>query len=68
MLLAVGARLLLDPGTNRYYIAGLVVGTLIWDAIGSRWHLPWWTATAYGIGRAVHRCRPLPALRTPALG
>lgn len=48
VLLATGARVVLDPGTYTYYAAGLVVGALLWDQIGTRRALPVWTWTAAG--------------------
>ncbi|WP_426502896.1 glycosyltransferase 87 family protein [Dactylosporangium sp. McL0621] len=45
-LLAVASRLVLEPGGNKYYIAGVVVGTVIWDFAGSRHDMPWWTLAA----------------------
>lgn len=46
LLLAVAARIALDPGTNRYYAASAVVGALIWDLAGSTFVFPWWSAGA----------------------
>lgn len=46
ILVVVASRLVIDPGTNRYYIAGLVTGAAVWDLLGSHGRLPWWTATA----------------------
>ncbi|HEY0531131.1 MAG TPA: hypothetical protein VGD29_05975 [Actinoplanes sp.] len=46
LLLAVAARIALDPGTNRYYAAGAVVGAVVWDLAGSQLRFPWWTAGA----------------------
>jgi hypothetical protein len=46
LLLAVAARIALDPGTNRYYAASMVVGALIWDMAGSSLVFPWWSAGA----------------------
>ena len=45
LLATVVARILLDPGTNRYYAAGVVVGAMVWDLLGSGRSFPWWTAT-----------------------
>ncbi|MET7403011.1 hypothetical protein ABZS66_56980 [Dactylosporangium sp. NPDC005572] len=62
VLLAVAARIVLDPGTNRYYVAGVVVGAALWDVLGTRggrsW-LPWWTATAW-IALFTARFVPMP--------
>ncbi len=44
LLLVMAARVVLDPGVNRYYIAGIAVGALIWDVVGSRLRQPWWCA------------------------
>jgi hypothetical protein len=60
-LLAVASRLLLEPGGNKYYIAGVVVGTIIWDFAGSRAVMPWWTMSAC-IGLFVARWVPMPAI------
>jgi hypothetical protein len=46
IMISVGARIVLDPGTNRYYAAGLVAGAVLWDIIGSSAAAPWWTAAA----------------------
>jgi hypothetical protein len=59
LLLAVAARIVLDPGTNKYYVAGLVVGAALWDVLGSRARLPWWTATAC-LGLFTARWVPMP--------
>lgn len=44
ILVVVAARLVLDPGTNRYYTAGLAVGAAVWDLVGARTAVPWWSA------------------------
>lgn len=59
-LLAVAARIALDPGTNKYYAAGAVAGALLWDLAGSDSRFPWWTAAATGTLFA-SRWIPLPA-------
>jgi hypothetical protein len=46
ILIVVATRIVLDPGTNLYYQAGLVVGAAMWDIAGSGRRLPWWTALA----------------------
>ena len=48
LLLGVAARIALEPGTNKYYAAGAVVGALVWDLVGSAARFPWWTAGAVG--------------------
>jgi hypothetical protein len=57
LLLAVAARIVLDPGTNRYYAAGAVVGALIWDLAGSSFAFPWWTL---GAALVLYGSRSLP--------
>jgi hypothetical protein len=42
-LVGIAVRISLDAGVWNYYFAGLVVGALIWDLIGSRFRFPWWT-------------------------
>lgn len=46
ILATITARVVLDPGTNHYYVAGIAVGAAVWDVAGSRRTIPWWTATA----------------------
>ncbi|WP_344613956.1 glycosyltransferase 87 family protein [Dactylosporangium salmoneum] len=58
-LLTVASRLVLEPGGNKYYIAGVVVGTIIWDYAGSRHDVPWWTMSAC-LGLFVARWVPMP--------
>jgi hypothetical protein len=48
VLLCTGARVVLDPGTYTYYVAGLVVGALLWDQLGARRTLPVWTWACAG--------------------
>jgi hypothetical protein len=59
ILLAVAARIVLDPGTNLYYPAGLVVGAVLWDVLGSPLGQPWWTAAA-ALALFVGRGVPMP--------
>ena len=61
VLATVTARVVLDPGTNHYYVAGIVVGAAVWDIAGSRRAVPWWTAAAC-LGLFVARDFPLPPL------
>jgi hypothetical protein len=60
LLLAVAARIALDPGTNKYYAAGAVAGAVLWDLAGSDRRFPWWTAGAAGALLA-SRWIPMPA-------
>ncbi|WP_240677339.1 hypothetical protein [Actinacidiphila soli] len=52
VLLAADARIVLDPSVYTYYNASILLGTVIWDAIGQRRLVPWvsWIAliTLYG--------------------
>ncbi len=46
LLVAVAARILLDPGVYAYYTSGALLGTVVVDLVVMRWRLPWATATA----------------------
>ncbi|WP_280672231.1 hypothetical protein [Kitasatospora sp. MAP12-44] len=52
VLLGANARILLDPSVYTYYTASILLGTLLWDAIGQRRLVPWWSwialASLYG--------------------
>jgi hypothetical protein len=43
ILLGVGVRIALDPGTYGYYTAGLMAGALVWDLVGAVRPRPVWT-------------------------
>nr|WP_243639422.1 hypothetical protein [Streptacidiphilus pinicola] len=43
ILLGANARILLDPSTYTYYSASVLLGTLLWDAVGQRRLVPWWS-------------------------
>jgi hypothetical protein len=43
ILLALAARVALDPATWTYYTAGVVLGAFAWDALGTRRTIPAWT-------------------------
>ncbi len=43
VLVVLAVRVVLDPGAYSYYSAGVVVGALLWDLLGSQARLPWWT-------------------------
>jgi hypothetical protein len=47
LLLAVGARLALDPATFTYYMPGLVLAALVYDLVGARRSVPIWTLMTY---------------------
>lgn len=59
LLVVMASRLALDPGTNRYYTAGLAAGALLWDVTGSRRRWPWWSLTVL---LGLHAARWVPAL------
>ncbi|MEV1080894.1 hypothetical protein AB0I98_22020 [Streptomyces sp. NPDC050211] len=52
VLLGTNARILLDPSVYTYYCASVLLGTLLWDVIGQRRLVPWWSwiglITLYG--------------------
>jgi hypothetical protein len=43
ILLGVGIRIALDPGVHGYYTAGIMLGALIWDTMGSERPWPLWS-------------------------
>lgn len=52
VLLGANARIVLDPSVYTYYTASVLLGTLMWDVIGQRRLVPWWSwlalLTLYG--------------------
>ncbi|WP_370085904.1 hypothetical protein [Streptacidiphilus sp. MAP12-16] len=58
VLLGADARILLDPSVYTYYTAAILLGTLLWDTLGQRRLVPWWSWTAltclYGTALLVH--------------
>ncbi|WLW58506.1 hypothetical protein [Streptomyces sp. YU58] len=52
VLLGADARIALDPSVYTYYTASVLLGTLLWDVIGQRSLVPWWSwiglITLYG--------------------
>nr|WP_223243805.1 hypothetical protein [Streptomyces sp. CBMA156] len=52
VLLGADARILLDPSVYTYYTASILLGTLLWDAVGQKRLVPWWSwialAALYG--------------------
>jgi hypothetical protein len=44
-LIALSARILLDPGVYAYYTAGVLLGTVVVDLVVARWRVPWATIT-----------------------
>lgn len=57
VLLGANARIALDPSVYTYYTASVLLGTLLWDVIGQRALVPWWSwiglTTLYGAVFAV---------------
>ncbi|MFC5028680.1 hypothetical protein ACQFX6_23445 [Streptomyces sp. DSM 41987] len=43
VLLGADARIALDPSVYTYYSASVLLGTLLWDAVGQRRLVPWWS-------------------------
>jgi len=54
IVLGVGARIALDPADHGYYTAGLLLGALLWDVLGTRRPVPLWTVTSFIALTAVH--------------
>ena len=48
ILLAVGARIALDPAAHSYYTAGVMLGALTWDLLGARHPVPLWSSLSFG--------------------
>jgi hypothetical protein len=46
VLLGADARIALDPSVYTYYGASILLGTLIWDAVGQRRLVPWYSWVA----------------------
>ena len=49
ILMGVAGRLLLEPGTNHYYTAGLAVGALVWDVLAGTHRWPLLTTWTVGL-------------------
>lgn len=49
VLAGMAWRLLLEPGANRYYTIGLVLGALLVELVHRRSRLPWMTVTAAAV-------------------
>ncbi|HUY44882.1 MAG TPA: glycosyltransferase family 87 protein [Streptosporangiaceae bacterium] len=61
LLVAIAARILLDPGVYAYYTAGALLGTIVVDLVVTRWRLPWTTAAAAALlyaARFTHKLIP----------
>jgi asparagine N-glycosylation enzyme membrane subunit Stt3 len=61
VLVAVAARIMLDPGVYAYYTAGAVLGTIVVDLALTKWRFPWVTAiTAFllYLARMTHKLVP----------
>jgi hypothetical protein len=46
LLVALAARIMLDPAVYAYYTSGALLGTIVIDLVVTRWRLPWATAIA----------------------
>ncbi|MFJ3709974.1 hypothetical protein [Streptomyces sp. NPDC090053] len=49
VLLGANARILLDPSVYTYYSASILLGTVLWDAVGQRRLVPWWSWIALAL-------------------
>lgn len=61
VLVAVSARILLDPGVYAYYTAGALLGTIVVDLVLTKWRFPWVTTiTAFllYLARMTHKLVP----------
>ncbi len=47
LLLGAAARIGLDPAAHGYYTPGLLVGAMLWDLVGARRPIPFWTALVF---------------------
>jgi hypothetical protein len=47
LLLAGGARIVLDPAAHSYYTPDVMVGALLWDILGTRRPFPLWTIISF---------------------
>ena len=47
IVLGIAARMLLDPGVYDYYTAGLLLGTLCWEALCLRHPVPLWSPVCF---------------------
>ena len=60
-LIAMSARILLDPGVYAYYTSGVLLGTIIVDLVLARWRLPWATIAGAALlyaARSTHALIP----------
>jgi hypothetical protein len=47
LMLAGGARIVLDPAAHSYYTPDVVTGALLWDLLGGRRPFPLWTMVSF---------------------
>jgi hypothetical protein len=47
LLLAGGARIVLDPAAHSYYTPDVMIGALLWDLLGTRRPYPLWTIISF---------------------
>ncbi|MEU6224149.1 hypothetical protein [Streptomyces sp. NPDC047042] len=43
VLIGANVRIALDPSVYTYYTASVLLGTLLWDVVGQRRLVPWWS-------------------------
>ena len=61
LLIAMSARILLDPGVYAYYTSGVLLGTIIVDLVLTRWRVPWLTMAGAALlyaARSTHALIP----------
>jgi len=61
LLLAGGARIVLDPAAHSYYTPDVMVGALLWDLLGSRRPFPLWTIISFAALNLAPHVIPSPA-------
>lgn len=54
ILLGVGARIALDPANWGYYTAGVLLGALLWDLLGTEKPVPLWTIISFAALNGIH--------------
>ena len=68
ILVALSARILLDPGVYPYYTSGALLGTVIVDLVVTSWRIPWTTAAGVVLLYTVRFTREGYAFTLPELG
>ncbi|HEV2370867.1 MAG TPA: hypothetical protein VGS19_01750 [Streptosporangiaceae bacterium] len=66
VLLGVGARIVLDPAARGYYTAGVMLGALLWDLLGTKRPFPLWSLVTFCALWLVPLSTQNPAIRAEA--